>query len=133
MNRHVAVREWNEQIVFLRKLLPGPTNKSYGVQVARLAGLPQDVIDRARAVLDSLEAQALSAGNTSAVAHLVRLRAAKTSEQLFLFAPKEEGDSIERQTVDRIAELDVDGLTPREALELLAKLQADLRAKRRRS
>jgi DNA mismatch repair protein MutS len=132
VNRHVAVKEWNEEIVFLRKLLPGPTNRSYGVQVARLAGLPQQVIDRARSVLDSLEAQALSAGNTSAVEHLVRVRAAKSSEQLFLFAPKEEEDSIERRIADRIAKLDLDGLSPRAALELLASLQADLQKPKKR-
>jgi len=90
------------------------------------------VIERARAVLDSLEAQALSAGNTSNVEHLVRVRAAKSSEQLFLFAPRE-ADPIEQRIAERIAKLDVDGMTPRDALDLLAKLQAELREKKRRS
>lgn len=54
-NYNVAVREWNEEIIFLRKILPGCADKSYGIQVARLAGLPQSVIDRAKAILSHLE------------------------------------------------------------------------------
>lgn len=54
-NYHVAVREWNDQIVFLRKVQPGGTDKSYGIQVARLAGLPRPVIERAKVILRVLE------------------------------------------------------------------------------
>jgi DNA mismatch repair protein MutS len=54
-NFNVAVREWNDEIIFLRKILPGCADKSYGIQVARLAGLPQPVIDRAKAILSHLE------------------------------------------------------------------------------
>ena len=54
-NYNVAVREWNDEIIFLRKILPGCADKSYGIQVARLAGLPQPVIDRAKAILSHLE------------------------------------------------------------------------------
>lgn len=83
VNAHVAVREWNDQIVFLRKLLPGPTSHSYGVQVARLAGLPKPVVDRARAVLAALEAQELRAGDGTLVD--ARRGRGKTA-QLHLFA-----------------------------------------------
>jgi len=55
-NYNVAVKEWNQQIIFLHKILPGSAEKSYGIQVARLAGLPENVIDRAKAVLQQLEA-----------------------------------------------------------------------------
>ena len=55
-NYNVAVKEWNHQIIFLHKILPGSAEKSYGIQVARLAGLPEDVIDRAKEVLQQLEA-----------------------------------------------------------------------------
>jgi len=55
-NYNVAVKEWNQQIIFLRKILPGCAEKSYGIQVARLAGLPENVIDRAKEVLQQLEA-----------------------------------------------------------------------------
>ena len=54
-NFNVAVREWNEQIIFLRKIVPGGTDKSYGIQVARLAGLPREILDRAKAILLHLE------------------------------------------------------------------------------
>lgn len=54
-NFNVAVREWNEEIIFLHKILPGAADKSYGIQVARLAGLPKPVIDRAKAILSHLE------------------------------------------------------------------------------
>ncbi len=54
-NYHVAVREWNDQLIFLRKVHPGPTDKSHGIQVARLAGVPKPVIDRAKDILRVLE------------------------------------------------------------------------------
>jgi DNA mismatch repair protein MutS len=54
-NCNVAVREWNEEIIFLHKILPGPADKSYGIQVARLAGLPKSVLARAKAILSHLE------------------------------------------------------------------------------
>ncbi|MDO4221570.1 MAG: DNA mismatch repair protein MutS [Akkermansia sp.] len=57
-NRHVEVREWKDEIVFLRKVLPGPADKSYGIQVARLAGLPKPIIDRAKQILTHLEMHA---------------------------------------------------------------------------
>jgi DNA mismatch repair protein MutS len=54
-NLNVAVREWNEQIIFLRKIVPGGADKSYGIQVARLAGLPKEILDRAKEILTHLE------------------------------------------------------------------------------
>ena len=57
-NFNVAVREWNEDIIFLRKIAEGPADKSYGIQVARLAGLPKPIIDRAKAILGHLEQNA---------------------------------------------------------------------------
>ena len=55
-NYNIAVREWNDQIIFLRKIVPGTADKSYGIQVARLAGLPGEIIQRAKDILDHLEA-----------------------------------------------------------------------------
>lgn len=146
-NRHVAVKEWNDEIVFLRKLMPGATNRSYGVQVGRLAGLPDTVVKRAREVLDGLEAQALVSGNTSAVEHLVRARAHVRENpdrgQLFLFsgakpdpeqeaaAPEREDDPALRAVVETLEALSVDDMTPRQALEQLARLQERLRERGR--
>jgi DNA mismatch repair protein MutS len=56
-NLSVAVKEWNDDIVFLRRVVPGAADRSYGIQVARLAGLPRTVIDRARAILSRLEGE----------------------------------------------------------------------------
>lgn len=67
-NFNVAVREWNDQIIFLRKIVPGGADKSYGIQVARLAGLPRAVLERAREILANLERSELSADG-SASAH----------------------------------------------------------------
>jgi DNA mismatch repair protein MutS len=54
-NYNVAVREWNDKIIFLRKIVAGSADKSYGIQVARLAGLPKEIIDRAKEILSHLE------------------------------------------------------------------------------
>jgi DNA mismatch repair ATPase MutS len=68
-NFNVAVREWNEQIIFLRKIVPGGTDKSYGIQVARLAGVPKPVLERAKTILNNLEESELTPeGNVRAPA-----------------------------------------------------------------
>ena len=59
-NFNVAVREWRDQIVFLRKIVEGGTDKSYGIQVARLAGVPRPVLERAREILQNLEESELT-------------------------------------------------------------------------
>jgi DNA mismatch repair protein MutS len=64
-NYNIAVREWNDQIIFLRQILPGAADKSYGIQVARLAGLPDSIIDRAKAILSGLEGGEDSEGKVS--------------------------------------------------------------------
>jgi DNA mismatch repair protein MutS len=89
-NYNVAVREWNDQIIFLRKIQAGAADKSYGIQVARLAGLPVDVIDRAKEILANLEASELNAQGKPrlAEAKVFRSRAKRKEEpkpQLSLF------------------------------------------------
>ena len=84
-NANVAVREWNDRIIFLRKIIPGAADKSYGIQVARLAGLPQPIIDRAKQILAKLEAPsqkpdaAAEPAAENAVAGLKKPRARKTA------------------------------------------------------
>jgi DNA mismatch repair protein MutS len=58
-NYTIAVKEWNDEVVFLRQLVEGGANRSYGIQVARLAGLPRSVVDRAKEVLNNLQGQEL--------------------------------------------------------------------------
>jgi DNA mismatch repair protein MutS len=89
-NYNVAVREWNDQIIFLRKIQAGAADKSYGIQVARLAGLPDDVIERAKEILANLEASELNAQGKPrlAEAKVFRSRAKRKEEpkpQLNLF------------------------------------------------
>ena len=106
-NFHVAVREWNDQIIFLHKVRAGGTDRSYGIQVARLAGLPEPVIARAKALLGELEA----AGQRTADA--------RDTEQLGLFAAGPP-DPI----LTELGHLDLAHLTPIEALNLLVKWQS---------
>jgi DNA mismatch repair protein MutS len=128
VNHHVAVKEWNDQIVFLRKLLPGPTNRSYGVQVARLAGLPKVVVDRAKGVLASLEAQALSAGDGSWVGR-GQTRATDDRRQLFLFEERKSGLEEVARALEAV---EIDDMTPRQALDELARLKAMLTTAKKR-
>lgn len=68
-NLNVAVREWNDQVIFLRKILPGRADQSYGIQVARLAGLPDTVLHRAKEILNNLEKAELNAEGQPVIAH----------------------------------------------------------------
>jgi DNA mismatch repair protein MutS len=105
-NFHVAVREWNDEIVFLHKVQAGGTDRSYGIQVARLAGLPAAVVARSKALLAELEeAGQLSTDASDAV-------------QLGLFAP-----AAPDPVLTELAGLDLAHLTPIEALNILAKWQ----------
>ncbi len=87
-NYNVAVREWRDQVVFLRKILPGGTDKSYGIQVARLAGVPKAIIDRAKVILRNLEESELTPeGNVrpSRQRDRTKLQQLESSPQLDLF------------------------------------------------
>jgi DNA mismatch repair protein MutS len=112
-NYNVAVKEWNEQIIFLRKVVEGAADKSYGIQVAKLAGIPQSVIERAREILDTLERKERD------VVEETRKRGPHT-RQLGLFS------SREQSVVDSLREVDLDTLSPREALNVLYELRQKL-------
>jgi DNA mismatch repair protein MutS len=116
-NFNVAVREVGEQILFLHRLQPGGADRSYGIEVGRLAGLPPAVIARARTLLRSLEGGDLvrAAGGPDG-------RAPAPTEQLGLF-----GGALPHPVVARLASLDPDQLTPLQALQLLAELRAAAR------
>jgi DNA mismatch repair protein MutS len=119
VNFHVAVREWKDDIVFLRKIVPGRSDRSYGIQVARLAGLPGSVIARAREILQALERDELSRGGRPSVSGTQT----DPQRQLGLFqAPPDADDQLRK----RIEAVDVDRLTPLEALSLLAELKKAL-------
>jgi len=119
-NLSIAVKEWGGEVLFLRRLVDGPASKSYGIQVARLAGLPPEVLSRAREVLANLEAGELDVMGQPVLARGKR-KAAPRASQLELFA------TSPHPIVARLATLDPDRLTPIEALQLLADLAAEAR------
>jgi DNA mismatch repair protein MutS len=116
-NHHVAVREWNGQVIFLRRLVSGATSNSYGIEVARLAGLPGHVIERAREVLANLEEGEYDDAGKPRIATTHQGAEAPLDSQWSLFARREES-FVER----KLRELDVNGITPIEALNLLHEL-----------
>jgi DNA mismatch repair protein MutS len=117
VNAHVAAREWKDDIIFLRKIVPGRSDRSYGIQVARLAGLPSEVITRARHILAGLERDELSRGGRPTLSGSAD---DAQSPQLTLFA---EGSTLDNEIAKRLREIDVDDTAPRRALELLAELK----------
>ncbi len=121
-NYNVAVQEVGEQILFLHRLRPGGADRSYGIEVGRLAGLPAPVIARARALLRVLEGEHL----VPALGGAARTPAASpAAEQLALFGNAPD-PALERLR-ERLLELDPDALTPRQALTLIAELAAEAR------
>jgi DNA mismatch repair protein MutS len=114
-NYNIAVKEWNDEIIFLRKLVEGSTNRSYGIQVARLAGIPAVVLKRAKKILSNIE------------------KGEKDIDGLPIFAGGEEAEQNrqvqlnlfqkpEVQLIDRLRKLDLLNMTPLEAMKYLDEL-----------
>ena len=115
-NYHVSVKESGGGIIFLRKVEEGAADKSYGIEVAKLAGLPADVVRRAREVLAEHES-----AERSAVKHLAHEEGGEPAPmQLTIFTP------LSQKIVDRLKETDLDRLSPLEALNLLHELKKQL-------
>lgn len=114
-NFNIAVREWNDQIVFLRKIVPGGASRSYGIQVARIAGLPGNVIKRAKEILGNLEGRELDGEGRPNLAQSESNRSDMV--QLGLFG------SQDRKLMERIRSLDISATTPLDALIELNKLK----------
>jgi DNA mismatch repair protein MutS len=117
VNAHVSAREYKDDIIFLRKIVPGRSDRSYGIQVARLAGLPPSVVARAKEILSGLEHDELSRGGRPSLSDAPREQG---SPQLGLFAAPAGDDG---ELVRRLRSVDVDDTTPRQALDLLAELR----------
>ena len=120
VNAHVAAREWKDDIIFLHKILPGRSDRSYGIQVARLAGLPASVIVRAREILSSLEQDELTRGGRPS------LSGAAPSDQrqlgLFAQAPSPADEALKT----RLREIDINRTTPLDALQILEDLKKSI-------
>jgi DNA mismatch repair protein MutS len=120
VNRTMSVTEWNGEVIFLRKVVDGVADRSYGVQVARLAGVPEPVLARAREILANLEQQQLDVGGRPRLARHPA-DTAPARGQMSLFEPPTE------LVLDTLARVDVNQITPLAALNLLASLQDRLR------
>ncbi|HSS64206.1 MAG TPA: DNA mismatch repair protein MutS, partial [Gammaproteobacteria bacterium] len=110
-NVHLEVREHGHRIVFLHQVLPGPANRSYGLQVAALAGVPQQVLARARGILEQLELKPRATGLTG------------DEGQIDLFAESTGAGSF----APLLEDVDPDALSPREALDLVYRLKSEMK------
>ena len=119
VNYHVVAREWHDEIVFLRRVEPGRSDRSYGIQVARLAGLPAETVRRAKEILRGLERDELSRGGRPSFSS----DAADPGVQLGLFQGPPASHS---RIAEQLRGIDIDRLTPVDALTVLAQLKKEL-------
>ena len=119
-NFNVQIKEWNDEIIFLRKIVPGGADKSYGIQVARLAGLPNKVLNRAREVLFNLEKGELDEVGIPKIAHSEETTSLE-AQQLRLFSESS------HPAIKYLEEIEPDNLSPRQAIDALYDLKHILR------
>jgi DNA mismatch repair protein MutS len=112
----VAVREWMDEVVFLHKIIPGGTDKSYGIHVAKLAGVPKSILERSKEILEELEStfQKEATGE-----HLARHKTKEPDKEL-LFVEKHKG------VLEKLASTDVNNLTPIDAINLLNRIKRQI-------
>ena len=118
-NYNIEVGEWNDEIIFLRKLVKGATNRSYGIQVARLAGVPEKVVSRSKKILFNIENKERRL-NGSCIFQKTDNSLKERQEQLNLFR------GPESFVIEKLKKLDTLKITPLEALNYLNKLQKEL-------
>ena len=124
-NLNVAVREWQDEVVFLYKIVDGSADKSYGIHVARLAGVPRAVVERSKDILARLEEEHLDAEGQAKIARRPERR--RSGEiQLTLFGP------AEHPLLDDVRGVDLNQTTPLEALELIKRWQDSLSAEKKK-
>jgi DNA mismatch repair protein MutS len=120
-NFNIAIKEWNDEIIFLRKVQEGAADKSYGIQVARLAGLPLEVLQRAKEILNTLENNSFDLQGKPVIA-------GRSGEpptlQLDLFK-----EDVRQEVIDKLRAANLENLTPLQALNLLAELKTKLNHK----
>lgn len=123
-NLHIKVKEWNDRVVFLRKIDSGSCDHSYGIQVARLAGVPRKVIIRAREILGNLENMELTPDHKPVLA---RHRSDRSGEReqtdLFSGVQLNAIDAMHAEVIQQLQEVEVNELTPLDALNLISELK----------
>jgi len=112
-NCNVAVREWMDEVVFLYKILPGGTDKSYGIHVAKLAGVPQSILDRSKEILEELEI----AFTKEVTSDRLAKHKTKQPDKDLLFVEKHKG------VLEKLGSIDINNLTPLEAINLLSQIR----------
>ncbi len=116
-NYNVLVREWEDQVVFMHRIVPGQADKSYGVHVARLAGVPRSVVTRARQLMGQLVVHVAKSGRP-------RAASAAVAPQINMF------DGVDQQALGQLRALDMDRMSPMQAWEALKALKGLLEEKR---
>jgi len=115
-NCNVAVREWMDEVVFLYKILPGGTDKSYGIHVAKLAGVPQSILERSKEILEELE----STFTKEVTSDRLAKHKTKQPDKDTLFVQKH------KSVLEKLAATDVNNLTPLEAINLLSQIKKEI-------
>ena len=118
-NLNVAVREWQDEVIFLHKIVEGAADKSYGIHVARLAGVPREIIQRSKEILAQLEEEHLDAEGRAKIAR-PRPAEKRTHFQLTLFGP------ADHPLLEELRRVDLDATAPLAALQLLKRWQEEL-------
>ncbi len=122
MNFNIQVKEWNDEIIFLRKIIPGGADKSYGIHVARLAGLPKKVLDRAHEVLFNLEQSEFDEVGLPKISRSENnINNSSAPSQLGLFREPE------NPLIQKISQIDPNDMSPKQALEILFELSKILK------
>ncbi len=115
-NCNVAVREWMDEVVFLHKILPGGTDKSYGIHVAKLAGVPKSILDRSKEILEELE----STFQKEATGEHLSKHKTKEPDRDSLFVEKH------KSVLEKLTSTDINNLTPIEAINLLSQIKNEI-------
>ena len=115
-NCNVAVREWMDEVVFLYKILPGGTDKSYGIHVAKLAGVPQSILDRSKEILEELE----STFTKEVTGDRLAKHKTKQPDKDILFVEKH------KSVLEKLGSIDINNLTPLEAINLLSQIRNEI-------
>jgi DNA mismatch repair protein MutS len=118
-NCNVAVREWMDEVVFLHKILPGGTDKSYGIHVAKLAGVPKPIVQRSAEILKELEATFAKEATSDRLAK----HKTKQPDKDSLFVQKH------KSVLEKLSSIDIDNLTPLEAINLLGQIKSEIENK----
>ena len=123
-NMNIAIKEWGGEIVFLRRLVPGPSDRSYGIEVANLAGVPANVVKRAKEILSTLEQNSQNSSQVQATAAMTTLLPGMTPpppKKKVAKTPPPRTEPVDHPLLTALKDLDTDNITPMDALKQLTE------------